>query len=164
MEFLKRIKDRSPEYDKKYYDMILEFTIEQGGTMGTTTEEERWKQGKYFSTRYEMYMYAALLGLKKDYRLPIAKGTEKQKFFEMRSWQPLEITDYIIMGVLAKSDLDFNELEEMEESEVESKITQLRSLLEEYANGGFDLIRAKKEEDPRYFVDNENCFLDFIDS
>jgi hypothetical protein len=163
MEFLKRIKDRSPEYDKKYYEMILEFTIEQGGKMGTSTEKERWKQGKYFSTRYEMYMYAALLGLKKDYRLPITKGTEKQSFFEMRSWQPQEITEYIIMGILAKSSIDFNELEEMEESEVEYKITELRSLLEEYANGGFDLIRAKKEEDPRYFVDNENCFLDFLD-
>lgn len=163
MEFLKRIKDRSPEYDKKYYDMILEFTIEQGGTMGTSSEEERWKQGKYFSTRYEMYMYAALIGLRKDYRLPIAKGTEKQKFFEMRSWQPQEITEYIIMGILAKSDLDFNDLEELQESEVESKITELRSLLEEYANGGFDLIRTKKEEDPRFFVDNENCFLDFLE-
>lgn len=164
MEILKRIKDRSPEYDKKYYDMILEFTIEQGGTMGTSTEEDRWKQGKYFSTRYEMYMYATLLGLKKDYRLPIAKGTEKQKFIEMRSWQPQEITEYIIMGILAKSDLDFNDLEDLEEGEIESKITDLRSLLEEYANGGFDLIRAKKEEDPRYFIDNENCFLDLIDA
>lgn len=163
MEFLKRIKDRSPEYDKKYFDMILEFTIEQGGTMGTSTEEERWKQGKYFSTRYEMYMYAALLGLKKDYRLPIAKGTKKQKFIEMRAWQPQELTDYIIMGILAKSNLNFNDLEEMIESQVESKITELRSLLEEYANGGFDLIRTKKEKDPRFFVDNENCFLDFLD-
>jgi hypothetical protein len=36
-------------------------------------------------------------------------------------------------------------------------------LLEEYANGGFDMIRAKKEEDPRYFIDNENFFLDFLD-
>jgi hypothetical protein len=103
------------------------------------------------------------LGLKKDYRIPIAKGTEKQKFIEMRSWQPQEITEYIIMGVLAKSDLDLNEIEELEETEVESKITELRSYLEEYANGGFDLIRAKKEEDPRFFIDNENCFLDMID-
>lgn len=163
MEFLKRIKDRSPEYDKKYYDMILEFTIEQGGTMGTSTEEERWKQGKYFSTRYEMYMYAALLGLKKDYRIPIPKGTPKAHFIPINSWQPSEIAEYVIMGILAKSDLDFNAIEELEESEIESKITELRSLLEEYANGGFDLIRAKKEEDPRFFVDNENCFLDFLD-
>lgn len=65
MELLKRIKDRAPEYDAQYYQMILDFTIEQGSTMGTSSELDRWKQGKYFSTRYEMYMYAALLGLKK---------------------------------------------------------------------------------------------------
>ena len=62
MELLKRIKDRSPEYDEQYYQMILEYTIEQGAGMGRTSEEERWKQGKYFSTRYVMYMYDALRG------------------------------------------------------------------------------------------------------
>lgn len=130
--------------------------------MGRQSEEERWKQGKYFSTRYEMYMYATLLGLRKDYHLPIVRGTDKQKFIEMRSWQPMEVTDYIIMGILAKSDLDFNELEDMEEEDVEKELTKLRSLLEEYANGGFDLIRAKKETEPAFFL-NENCFLDLLD-
>lgn len=162
MDFLKRLKDRAPEYDAQYFDLILEFTIEQGAGMGRQSEEERWKQGKYFSTRYEMYMYAALLGLRKNYHLPIARGTEKQKFIEMRSWQPMEVTDYIIMGILAKSDLDFNELEDMQEEEVEKELTKLRSLLEEYANGGFDLIRSKKETEPAFFL-NENCFLDLLD-
>lgn len=162
MDFLKRLKDRAPEYDAQYYDMILEFTIEQGSSMGTQTEEERWKQGKYFSTRYEMYMYATALGLRKDYRLPIVRGTDKQKFIEMRSWRPMEVTDYLIMGILAKSDLDFNALEDMEEEDVEKELTKLRGLLEEYANGGFDLIRAKKEEEPSFFL-NENCFLDFLE-
>lgn len=162
MDLLKRLKDRAPEYDARFYDMILEFTIEQGAGMGRQSEEERWKQGKYFSTRYEMYMYAAILGLRRNYYLPITRGTEKQKFIEMRSWQPMEVTDYIIMGILAKSDLDFNALEDMEEEEVEKELTKLRGLLEEYANGGFDLIRAKKEEDPAFFL-NENCFLDLLD-
>jgi hypothetical protein len=162
MEFLKRLKDRAPEYEAQYFDLILEFTIEQGAGMGRQSEEERWKQGKYFSTRYEMYMYAAALGLRKDYKLPIARGTEKQKFIEMRSWQPMEVTDYLIMGVLAKSDLDFNALEDMEEEDVEKELTKLRSLLEEYANGGFDIIRAKKEVEPSFFL-NENCFLDLLD-
>lgn len=163
MELLKRIKDRSPEYDSQYYQMILDFTIEQGGKAGTSTEETRWKQGKYFSTRYEMYMYAALLGLKKDCYLPITPGTEKSKFIEMRSWQPQDITEYIIMGVLTKSGIDFNELENMEEEKVERKITELRSLLEGYANGGFDIIRSKREDDPSFFSQNENCFIDLLD-
>ncbi len=162
MELLKRIKDRAPEYDSRYYQMILDFTIEQGGKAGTSTDEDRWKQGKYFSTRYEMYIYAALLGLKKDYRLPIAAGTKKEKFIEMRSWQPQDVTDYVVMSVLAKSGFDFNELENMEENTVEKKITELRSLLEDFANGGFDIIRAKKESDPAYFSQNENCFIDLL--
>lgn len=163
MELLKRIKDRSPEYDSQYYQMILDFTIEQGGKAGTSTEETRWKQGKYFSTRYEMYMYAALLGLKKDCYLPIAPGTEKSKFIEMRSWQPQDITEYIIMGVLTKSGIDFNELENMDEEKVERKITELRSLLEGYANGGFDTIRSKREDDPSFFSQNDHCFIDLLD-
>ncbi|WP_417859765.1 hypothetical protein [Winogradskyella sediminis] len=162
MDLLKRIKDRAPEYDSRYFDMILNFTIEQGSGMGRTSEEERWKQGKYFSTRYEMYMYASLLGLKKDYNLPIAAGTDKKKFIEIKSWQPYDIADYVIMGVLAKSDIDFNELENMQEEEVEKKITGLKSLLEGYANGGFDIIRSKMDEEESFFL-NDNCFLDLLD-
>ena len=162
MEFLKRIKDRSPEYDSQYYNMILEFTIEQGGKAGTSTEADRWKQGKYFSTRYEMYIYAALLGLKKDYKIPIAYGTEKSKFIDIKSWKHQDVADYVMMAVLAKSGFDLNEIEEMEEEKIEKKITELKGLLEDYANGGFDIIRSKKESDPSYFLTNENCFIDLL--
>lgn len=162
MELLKRIKDRAPEYDSHYYDMILNFTIEQGSGMGRTSEEERWKQGKYFSTRYEMYMYASLLGLKKNYNLPISTGVDKKKFIEIKSWQPYDVADYVIMGVLAKSNIDFNELENLEEEQVEKKITELKSILEGYANGGFDIIRSKLEGQPSFFK-NDNCFLDLLD-
>lgn len=163
MELLKRIKDRYPEYDNQYYQMILDFTIEQGGKAGTSTNEDRWKQGKYFSTRYEMYMYAALLGLKKDYKIPIAYGTKTDKFVPINAWRHNDIADYVIMGVFAKSRIDFNELENLEEEKVEKKITELRGLLEDYANGGFDIIRAKKEAEPNYFLTNENCFIDLLD-
>lgn len=163
MEFLKRIKDRSPEYDSQYYNMILEFTIEQGGKAGTSTESDRWKQGKYFSTRYEMYIYAALLGLKKDYKIPIAYGTEKSKFIDIRSWKHQDVADYVVMAVIAKYGLDLNDIEEMEDEKIEKKITELKGLLEDYANGGFDIIRSKKESDPSYFLTNENCFIDLLD-
>ncbi|MCC9134984.1 hypothetical protein ACFSKU_19185 [Pontibacter silvestris] len=163
MEFLKRIKDRAPEYDASFEEIILDFTLEQGGKMGTSTEADKWTKGKYFSTKYEIYMYAALLGLKTNYSLPISYGTEKKKFIEMRSWQPMEITDFVIMAVLAKSDIDFNELENLEEKEIEKKLTEMKSILESYANGGFDMIRAKRDADPAFFLQNENCFLDFLE-
>lgn len=163
MELIKRLKDRAPEYDSKYADLIYEFTIQQGGKAGTATEEVKWAQGKYFSTVYEFYIYAALLGLKKDYRIPIAYGTSKTKFIEIRAWRPVDLVDYIIMCLFGKAELDFVELEKMEEEAVEKKLTELRGLLEDYANGGFDLIQAKKDSDHDYFTRNENSFLDFLD-
>jgi hypothetical protein len=163
MELINRFKSRAPEYDEQYHDMIMGFTMEQGGRAGTATDTTSWEQGKYFTTRYEIYMYSALLGLKKDYRVEIPKGTEKKKFIEINAWKPVEIVDYIIMGLLAKSDLDFTELEKLSEEEVEKELTKLKSILEEYANGGFDIIRAKKEADPDFFVANDNCFLDLLD-
>lgn len=164
MELLKRIKDRAPEYDASYESLITKFTLVQGGRAGTATDETGWEQGKYFSTKYEIYMYAALLGLKNDYRIPINKDAKKEKFIEMRFWQPGDLVDYVIMGLLAKSDVDFTALEKLEEAEVEKEILALRKLLEEYANGGLDKIRSKMESDPSFFDSNDNCFIDLLDN
>lgn len=163
MDLINRFKSREPEYDEQYHDMIMGFTMEQGGRAGTATDTTSWEQGKYFTTRYEIYMYAALLGLKKDYRIEIPKGTKKRGFIVINAWKPVEIADYIMMGLLAKSDLDFTELEKLSEEEVEKELTRLKTILEEYANGGFDIIRSKKEVDPDFFVANDNCFLDLLE-
>ncbi len=68
------------------------------------------------------------------------------------------------MGIISKSGIDLNSLENIEDDEVQENLAKLRSVLEEYANGGFDLIRSKKEESPEFFQQNENCFLDLLDS
>src|SRR3954468_11163695 len=108
MELLKRIKDRAPEYDAIYEPLIIQFTVAQGGRAGTAGEGTAWEQGKYFSTKYEIYMYAVLLGLKNDYRISLRTDSKMEKFIEIRSWQPADVADYVIMGVLAKSKIDFN--------------------------------------------------------
>ena len=163
MELLKKIKDRAPEYDATHEDLITKFTLVQGGRAGTAGEGTAWEQGKYFSTKYEIYMYAALLGLKNDYRVPIGTNAKREKFIEIKSWQPADLADYIIMSVFAKSVIDFNELENKEDKEVEKEILNLRKQLEEFANGGFDKIRAKLEIEPTFFENNDNCFIDLLE-
>lgn len=162
MELLKKIKDRAPEYDSTYENLITRFTVVQGGRAGTAGEGASWEQGKYFNTKYEIYMYVTLLGLRSNYSLPLNSG-EKSKFIEIKSWQPNDLADYIIMGVLAKSDIDFNMIENKEDKEVEKDILILKKLIEEYANGGFDKLRAKYESDPVFFENNENCFIDLLE-
>jgi hypothetical protein len=163
MELLKKIKDRAPEYDANHENLITKFTLVQGGRAGTASDETAWEQGKYFSTKYEIYMYAALLGLKSNYRIPISKEAKKEKFIEIKYWQPGDLADFVIMGVLAKSDIDFNALEKLEDAEIEKEILAFRKLLEDYANGGFDKIRAKLESEPAFFENNDNCFIDLLD-
>lgn len=163
MELLRKIKDRAPEYNESLEDIISRFTVKQGGRAGTAAESTTWEEGKFFATKYEIYMYAALLGLKNDYKLPISNNAKKTKFIEIKSWQPQDIADYIIMGIIAKSDIDLNDIEEKEDDEVEKEILKLRKLMEEYANGGFDMIRSKLEQDPSFFDNNENCFIDLLE-
>lgn len=164
MELLKKIKDRAPEYDAAHEDLITRFTLVQGGRAGTAGEGTAWEQGKYFSTKYEIYMYAALLGLKSDYRIPFESHVKKEKFIEIKSWQPADLADYVIMSVFTKSEVELNELEKMEDKEIEKVILNLRKLLEEYANGGFDKIRGKFENEPNFFENNDNCFIDLLET
>jgi hypothetical protein len=162
MELLKRIKDRAPEYDSSLEDLISRFTVLQGGRAGTASGSSSWEQGKYFSTKYEIYMYATLLGMRLNYRLPIS-ASDKSKFIEIKSWQPNDLADYIIMAALAVSGLDFNELENKHDKDVEKEVSLLKRIIEEYANGGFDKLRAKFESDSSYFENNDNCFVDLLD-
>jgi hypothetical protein len=157
MEFIRRFEDRAPEYPKMYRESI----VERFALMGGGNEEIKYGSGKFFSNVYEMYMYATMLGLRKNYRLPL-DNIETQKFIEIRAWKPTELTRFIFMGLLTKSELDFNALEDMEETQIEKELTKLKSLLEEFAHGGFDLIAAKVKEQP-YFFEGEYCFLELLD-
>ena len=157
MEFIKRFEDRAPVYDKMYREPI----VNRFANVGGGKETEMFERGKFFSNVYELYMYAAMLGLKKNYRLPMEEA-ETQKFIEIRDWKTSnELVRFIEMALIARSDLDLNELENMEEAQVESKLTELRKLLEEYANGGFDLIYTKVLDEP-FFFENEYCFVEML--
>lgn len=89
--------------------------VKQGGRRGTSTEEQKFEQSKYFSTKYEVFMYAIILGLKNGYPLPLDEGTKKDDFWEIGNWKPKELVDYIIMCMIAESDIDLNYLEQLDE-------------------------------------------------
>jgi hypothetical protein len=157
IDLLKRFGDRRPEYAKVYRDPIINrFTI-----VGREDEEARYESGKYFSRIYETYMYAALLGLRRDFCIPL-EGMDSQEFIKISSWQPPEMVQYLFMALLAKSEIDLTSLEEMEEKQVEAELTKLSHLLEGYANGGFDIIQSKMKDNPLFF-EGEYCFVELID-
>lgn len=81
MEFIKRFGDKRPEYPRVYRESVVNSFAYVGGR----DEEGKYESGKYFSNVYEMFMYAALLGLRRDYRLPL-EGMDTQEFIKVSSW------------------------------------------------------------------------------
>lgn len=166
MEFIKKILIKEPEYDSCYESLIKRFTVDQGGLAGKVDDKDgsiAYEQGRYFSTKYEIYMYALLIGLKKGIKHKTPQGSDTKKFIKIESWQPREIADYCIMSVIGVSDIDLNALEQMEESEIDKEVQKIKNLMEEYANGGFDFIRSEFEKNQILFENNENMFLDLLE-
>ena len=158
MEFLRRFEERAPEYAIQYRDLIDSVAV-IGGDHDNV--EKKQQTGRFFSNVYEFYIYAALLGLSRNYPIPIAESTKKMRFLAIRDWRPNELVKFLTMSLIAKSDIDLVAIEDMEEDEVEQEITKLKQLLESYANGGFDIIDSKKNEDPSFFQD-EYCFMKLL--
>jgi len=163
MDFLNNIKNKKPSYLSNYNDLIDRYTLKQGGKRGTSSEEQKFEQGKFFSTKYEVFMYAIIIGLNNNYPLKLHDGAKKDDFWEIKNWQPKELVDYIIMSILAVSDIDLNALENMTEDEINFETLKIRKLMEEYANGGFDILSSKIEENPD-FDNDELCFINLLDS
>lgn len=158
MKFIERFKDRSPRYPTKYYTKIVHpYAYVGGGNKKNTFES-----GKYFSRVYEIYMYALSLGIRKSYKLP-TNDVELTSFREIRYWRPVEVVDFIILSLLTKSNIDLNEIEDMEEIEVEKELTKLKKLMEEYAHGGFDLIQSEMQKDLHRFENDDFVFIDLLD-
>jgi len=161
MKLFDSFKNKSPQYIATYDDLIDRFTLKQGGRRGYSSEEQKFEQGRFFDNKYEIFMYAVILGLKRNYRLPLHDGAKKEKFWEINNWKPKEMVDYIIMCLLTISDIDLNKLEHSSEDEISEATQKLKLLLEEYANGGLDILRSTLEENPD-FANNELCFIDLL--
>lgn len=158
MEFLRKLEEQSPVYAEQYRPLIGRFAPIGGEH---SEMNNKYETGRFFSNVYEFYMYAICLGIRHNYPVPIASGTKKRIFLAIRDWKPTELVKFLIMSVLVKSDIDFIALEDMEDDAIKSEISKLKHLLEDYANGGFDIISAKEKEDP-YFFQQEYCFLKLI--
>ena len=102
MEFIKRFEDRAPVYDMIYRETI----IERFSLVGGRDEELKQETGRTFSNVYELYMYATMLGLKNNYRIPL-DGAKTREFNKIKFWQPNELVRFIFMALVARSDLDF---------------------------------------------------------
>lgn len=115
-----------------------------------------------FGPLYEIYIYAFMLGIKKQLKLPLPPRDLTSDFIEIGKWKrDSSLVDFLLMVILTHSDeigFDWNDLEDMEDTELNSVISKIVIFIEEYANGGLEYLHNLLEKG-----ELENSHYMFID-
>jgi hypothetical protein len=119
-----------------------------------------------FGPYYEIYIYAMMLGIKNKQRLPLPPRDLTKDFIEMGKWKrDSSLIDFLLMVIFTQTvdlQLDWNELEDMENDQLNKVISSVVTLIEEYANGGLEYLEKlweKGELDSSHYM-----FIDLYNS
>ena len=119
-----------------------------------------------FGPYYEIYIYALMLGIKNKQRLPLPPRDLTKDFIEMGKWKrDSSLIDFLLMVIFTQTNdlqIDWNELEDMENDQLNKVISSVVTLIEEYANGGLEYLEKlweKGELDSSHYM-----FIDLYNS
>ena len=119
-----------------------------------------------FGPYYEIYIYAMMLGIKNKQRLPLPPRDLTKDFIEMGKWKrDSSLIDFLLMVVFTQTndlEIDWNDLEDMENDQLNKVISSVITLIEEYANGGLEYLEKlweKGELDHSHYM-----FIDLYNS
>jgi hypothetical protein len=91
-----------------------------------------------------------MLGIKNKQRLPLPPRDLTKDFIEMGKWKrDSSLIDFLLMVIFTQTNdlqLDWNELEEMENDQLNKIISNVVTLIEEYANGGLEYLEKLWEK------------------
>lgn len=59
---------KTPHYPNRFRDLIDRLSRKRAFDTLVGTEEEKFAQGKIFANYYECFLYAAILGMRQNYR------------------------------------------------------------------------------------------------
>lgn len=116
-----------------------------------------------FGPIYELYIYAMMLGIKRNTRLSLPPRNLTTDFLEIGKWKrDSALVDFLLMIIFSNADKDLgynlNDLEDLEEGELNKVISNVLMLIEEYANGGLEYLEKLWEKG-----ELENSHYMFID-
>ncbi len=159
-------KTKIPNYSKEF-KFLFDGLSSKGGAEG----DKKVSLGKHFSTNYELYTYAFFLGLYNEEKIAIPKNEKKVNFsHHIQYWGNKigkhdrkdfsRLQEYIFTALIAKTDIDFIELDKGSIS-VDDVVKELLLTLEAYTGGGLTLIKEKLEDNATFFL-QPTSFLDLL--
>lgn len=151
-EFKSNLVTKRPRYANSRIP-LLEIFSEKGSRSADYSK---------FGPIYEFYIYAMMLGIKRNSRLPLPPRNLTSDFLEIGKWKrDSSLVDFLLMVIFTQTDdlnIDWNELEDMEEEQLNKVISDVITLIEEYANGGLEYLENLYEKG-----ELENSHYMFID-
>ena len=134
-EFKTNLITKRPRYAKSRIP-IIEALANKGS---------RSSEYSQFGPIYELYIYAMMTGIKQKRRLPLPPRNLTTDFLEIGKWKrESSLVDFLLMVILTQTEdlnIDWNELEDMDEAQLNRVISDIVTLMEEYANGGLEYLQ-----------------------
>lgn len=147
MSIINEIITKNPTIRQEYKEsIILKLSRKQAGEGGDR---------KFFNQYWQPFAWAAFIGFKNDRPVPIEDSTDKNVFsYSVINNQAPDILKALVVMAIGKLD------EAVEDNDEFLKDTSaILKVIDEYANGGFEIINRKLNKNVDYFYEH-NVFIE----
>lgn len=144
MSLVVELSEKRLKYKSIHRESIMNKLSDVQGSQRDT------ERRKYFSQLWECYTWAAIIGFINDKRVPLSGATDNAFKFSVIYNNGGELADALILLSMSKSDKGYKALIDADE---------IIKVIEEYANGGFEIIQSLLREDEDYF-NNPDTFIE----
>jgi hypothetical protein len=137
-----------PKMERKYFDEIV---VRMAANKGKKETDD----SKFFSQLWMPFAWAAILGFQNDKSKELDTIKIKKDTFQYSTIfnNSERIFNSLILFAIAKKGHAILE-----------DISKLNKTIEEYANGGFELLNSKLDEKPDFFDDDNNYISYLLES
>ncbi len=144
-EFKNRIFSKRPRYANIYKELIASLA----------NKGNRKTEYIQFGPIYQIYIYTFFIGFHRNERISLPSRESTTDFLELGKWKPDSLVHFILMTLFSRnSELGistWNELEDLEETDIDLFVRIIIKTIEEYANAGFSYLQSSFDEDRNVF-------------
>lgn len=133
------------------YSPVFESLVDSYAPTKGSGEKGKRVQGKAFNSKYEFYIYCFFIGFYSRRRFEVNKS-DRKTFWQFKQWPKHTYLKEVIFVLLMDELIDeLKQLEEMSDDETKALINSMFSLMEEYANGGMEYLKERRNNEADYF-------------
>jgi len=114
---------------------------------------------KFFNQYWQPFAWSAIIGFINDKRVPLPNKVDDDVFkYSVMNNQCPDVLKALIIIAIGKLNMSFED-----EMINPLDVKDIVNIIDEYANGGFEIISRKLDNDPDYFYDHNTFIFDLLD-